>query len=185
MEILDLIKEPFFLASSIVMSIFISVAANLLTPKISQLLSFFSSSLKTRHTAKKQVYVSKIVLASLNENKIINIKLDVAYALLKSLVMIVFSLFLLLVSPYIYSVEYLAILISLSLVIYSISLFNTAQVNYKIATLASLRAEKMESLRANLNAASLSENDYYASDYIDPHEEMYNEYLAQWDTKNL
>ncbi|HDI3323490.1 TPA: hypothetical protein PMD23_003692, partial [Vibrio cholerae] len=87
MEYLDLIKEPVFLVASAGMSILISVAANLLTPKFSKILSFFSSSLKNKQTEKKQAYIAKIKLASSNENRVINIKLDVAYALLKSLVM--------------------------------------------------------------------------------------------------
>ncbi|HCE2343444.1 TPA: hypothetical protein NGT77_004586 [Vibrio parahaemolyticus] len=185
MEILNLIKEPVFLVTSTGMSILISVAANLLTPKIYQLLSFFSSSLKTKQTEKKRAYVSKVILAASDENKVINIKLDVSYALLKSLVMIVFSLFLLSVSPYIYFAEYVAIFISLSLVTYALSLFNSAQVNYRIATLATLRAEKMASLRAELNAASRSEYEHYDNDYVDPQEEMYIEYLAEWDKKHL
>lgn len=57
--------------------------------------------------------------------------------------------------------------------------------NYRIATLATLRAEKMASLRAELRAASLSEYDNYANEYVDPHEEMYIEYLAEWDKKHL
>ncbi len=185
MEILNLIKEPIFLVASTGMSILISVAANLLTPKIYQLLSFFSSSLKTKQTEKKRAYVSKVILAASDENKVINIKLDVSYALLKSLVMIAFSLFLLSVSPYIYFAEYVAIFISLSLVTYALSLFNSAQMNYRIATLATLWAEKMASLRAELRAASLSEYDNYANEYVDPHEEMYIEYLAEWDKKHL
>ncbi|MBM4928311.1 hypothetical protein HYO35_22445 [Vibrio parahaemolyticus] len=46
MEILDLIKEPIFLIASTVMSIVISVAANLVTPKIQKVLSFFLLLLK-------------------------------------------------------------------------------------------------------------------------------------------
>ncbi|ENM3933143.1 hypothetical protein ACPDXS_003566 [Vibrio cholerae] len=185
MEYLDLIKEPVFLVASAGMSILISVAANLLTPKFSKILSFFSSSLKNKQTEKKQAYIAKIKLASSNENRVINIKLDVAYALLKSLVMFIIGLFSLSISSYIYFAEYISILISLCSVIYALSLFNSAQVNYRIATLATLRAEKMASLRAELNASSLSEYEHYASDYVDPSEKMYLEYLADWDKKHL
>ncbi len=185
-EYLDLIKEPVFLVASAGMSILISVAANLLTPKFSKILSFFSSSLKNKQTEKKQAYIAKIKLASSNENRVINIKLDVAYALLKSLVMFIIGLFSLsFSSSYIYFAEYIFILISLCSVIYALSLFNSAQVNYRIATLATLRAEKMASLRAELNASSLSEYEHYASDYVDPSEKMYLEYLADWDKKHL
>ncbi|TQP30413.1 hypothetical protein FLL81_15315 [Vibrio cholerae] len=45
-EYLDLIKEPVFLVASAGMSILISVAANLLTPKFSKILSFFHLHLK-------------------------------------------------------------------------------------------------------------------------------------------
>ncbi|TQQ20457.1 hypothetical protein FLL85_16790 [Vibrio cholerae] len=165
-EYLDLIKEPVFLVASAGMSILISVAANLLTPKFSKILSFFSSSLKNKQTEKKQAYIAKIKLASSNENRVINIKLDVAYALLKSLVMFIIGLFSLSISSYIYFAEYISILISLCSVIYALSLFNSAQVNYRIATLATLRAEKMASLRAELNASSLSEYEHYASDWL-------------------
>ncbi len=184
-EYLDLIKEPVFLVASAGMSILISVAANLLTPKFSKILSFFSSSLKNKQTEKKQAYIAKIKLASSNENRVINIKLDVAYALLKSLVMFIIGLFSLSISSYIYFAEYISILISLCSVIYALSLFNSAQVNYRIATLATLRADKMASLRAELNASSLSEYEHYASDYVDPSEKMYLEYLADWDKKHL
>nr|WP_238682507.1 hypothetical protein [Vibrio cholerae] len=184
-EYLDLIKEPVFLVASAGMSILISVAANLLTPKFSKILSFFSSSLKNKQTENKQAYIAKIKLASSNENRVINIKLDVAYALLKSLVMFIIGLFSLSISSYIYFAEYISILISLCSVIYALSLFNSAQVNYRIATLATLRAEKMASLRAELNASSLSEYEHYASDYVDPSEKMYLEYLADWDKKHL
>ncbi|EGQ8006790.1 hypothetical protein N5K32_004572 [Vibrio parahaemolyticus] len=185
MEILDLIKEPIFLIASTVMSIVISVAANLVTPKIQKVLSFFFASIKVKQAEKRQAYVSKIVLASTDENKVINIKLDVSYALLKSLIIFVFSLFLLSVSPYIFFAEYPVILISLFLVTYALSLFNSAQAKFKIATLATLRAEKMASLKADIDAASCSEHDYYAQGYVDPHEEMYMTYLSEWDSKHL
>ncbi len=80
--------------------------------------------------------------------------------------MFIIGLFSLSISSYIYFAEYISILISLCSVIYALSLFNSAQVNYRIATLATLRAEKMASLRAELNASSLSEYEHYASDWL-------------------
>lgn len=182
MTILDLIKEPIFLIASTVMSIVISVAANLITPKIQRVLSFFFSSIKVKQAEKRRAYVSKVVLASTDENKVINIKLDVSYTLLKSLIIFIFSLFLLSVSPYIFFAEYPVILTSLFLVTYALSLFNSSQAKFKIATLAALRAEKIASLRAEIDATSHRE---YEQGYVDPHEEMYMKYLSEWDSKHL
>ena len=183
MDFLELIKEPVFLVSSTVMSIFISITANLLTPKFNQLLSKFSSSRKRRQSEIKSEFVSKVVTAALDANNIINIKLDVAYTLLKALIVIVFGLFILSMSPYFNVIEYFSIFVSFGFVIYAMSLFNKAQTGYKIARLATLRAEKMSSLRAELN--SMHDRDDQYSDYIDPEEEMYLSYLAEWDKANL
>ena len=183
MDILDLIKEPIFLIASTILSILISIVANLLTPKFDGYFSKFSSSFKNKQLEKKKAYISKIILAASDNNKVINIKLDVAYILLKSLIMIVFSLFLFSISPYIYNFEYLFIFISLGLVTYAISLFNVAQTNYKIAVLATLRADQMTHLRGLLNATYEQHDEY--SGQVDSDEERYNEYLDEWDSENL
>ncbi|WP_462171253.1 hypothetical protein [Pseudoalteromonas xiamenensis] len=183
MEILELLKEPVFFIFSLALSLLISISANLLTPKFNKLLSNFSSSLKAKQSERRQEYVSKIISVALDHNKVVNIKLDVAYVLLKSLIMIVFSLFLFSISPYVETFEYFAIFVSLGLVSYAISLFNTAQTNYKVATLASLRADKMADLRACLNEQYRSHDEYH--DCVDPEEEMYQEHLSKWDKENL
>lgn len=183
MEILELIKEPIFIVASTILSILISIAANLLTPKVNGYFSKFSSSLKNKQLEKKKIYISKVASMALNNNNIINLKLDVAYTLLKSLTMIVFSLFLISVLSYISPFEYLFIFLSLGLVTYAISLFNFSQKNYKIAMLATLRAEKMANLRVELDMKYEDPNEYDA--HIDPEEEMYNEYLSKWDNENL
>lgn len=183
MEILELLKEPVFFISSLVLSLLISISANLLTPKFNNLFSRFSSSLKAKQSERKQEYISKLISAALDHNKVVNIKLDVAYALLKSLIMIVFSLFLFSISSYIEIFGYFAMFVSLGLVSYAISLFNTAQTNYKIATLATRRADEMDYLRSCLNAQYHSHDEH--NDYVDPEEEIYQEYLAKWDKENL
>jgi hypothetical protein len=183
MDFFDLIKEPIFLFASTILSILMSVIANLLTPKFTWYLSNFSSSLKNKQLEKKKVYISKVILASSDNNKVINIKLDAAYTLLKSLVMIVFSLFLFSISPYIYTFGLPVVFISLAFVIYAISLLNISQANYKLAVLATLRAGKMAHLRNELNEKYEQHDELHG--YVDSDEEMYNDYLAKWDSENL
>ncbi len=95
-----------------------------------------------------------------------------------------FSVFIFLISREIYVIDYVVLSISLCLLVVSISLFNTAQNDYKIAMLATLRADRMLYLRTEIDSKNQSYSEY-DNDYIDPDIEMYNEYLASWDRENL
>ncbi|EKO3695128.1 hypothetical protein P0F02_003268 [Vibrio metschnikovii] len=184
MEFFEIIKEPAFFVSTAIGSIAMSIVANLLTPVVSKHLSGFSLSMKAKQNEKRKKYISKIISISLDNNKIVNIKLDVAYTLLKSLIVMLFSVFIFLISREIYVIDYVVLSISLCLLVVSISLFNTAQNDYKIAMLATLRADRMLYLRTEIDSKNQSYSEY-DNDYIDPDIEMYNEYLASWDRENL
>ncbi|MBB1432619.1 MULTISPECIES: hypothetical protein [unclassified Pseudoalteromonas] len=181
MDIIEVIKEPIFLVVSTILSLIISVMANVLTPKVLQLCSQLSVSLRDKQYAKKAIYHSKVVTAAHDTNRVVNIKLDAAYSLLRALIMIVFSLFLFSIATY-FDVSVFFIAFSLALVTYAVSLFNNAQISYRIAVLAAKRAEYMMKIRTQINA-KYQEQEY--EDFIDPDEDAYEKCLIEWDKENI
>ncbi|MDK2594227.1 hypothetical protein [Pseudoalteromonas obscura] len=181
----ELIVEPMFFVVSTILSIFLSVFANIITPKLSALLSKYSSKIRHVQSKKKETFSIKVKVASNDENKVINIKLDAAYLLIRSLLIMIVSFFVFMTIPYfIDSFTIIILFISFLLVTYSISTLNNAQKTYNIALLATERAEKIKEIKYLVQDA-FNPYDDYEHDFTDPEDEMFTEHLNAWDEENI
>ncbi|WP_323940133.1 hypothetical protein [Aeromonas veronii] len=71
MEFIELIKEPTFWIISSIGSVFLSVAANLVTPYIGKIVGKIFATRKTKIEKKKQLLINEVRYVSSDQNKIL------------------------------------------------------------------------------------------------------------------
>ena len=90
-DVMSVASKPLFWVVSAIFSLFLSVVANLLTPRASQFLLKRRSLWKQRLKKKQARLLGKVLIVFEKENLIINAKLDSIHALLVACILLLFA----------------------------------------------------------------------------------------------
>lgn len=180
MDILTFLKEPIFWAISAIGSVLLSIIANLLTPYIGSFLSNFSEK-RTAKVAKKRLeFLNKIRYVSSNQNRILNQKVDAAYWLLRAIFLLALGIIIFTVSNAFGIFQVIPLIVAAIFIARSSQWVEEAIETYKIAKLATERAEAIRRFEYEWY-----HEDYDIDDHPNPYIEELNSMLKEWDNKNV
>lgn len=182
MDILEFIKEPIFWAVSAAGSVLLSIVANLFTPKIGSLLSKFSEKRKAKINKKHLKFINEVKYVSSNQNNILNYKVDAAYWLLRAIFLLVLGIIIFSASNAFGIFQIIPLLIAAIFIARSSQWVDEAILKYKVAKLASDRAETIRRFNYEWD---YEEHGIDSDEYPDPRSEDLNEVLKKWDEANI
>lgn len=180
MDTLDLIKEPIFWIISALCSVFLSILANLMTPFAGTLLSKFSLKRKTKIESKRLAFLNEVKYVSLDQNKILNYKVDAAYWLLRIICLLLLGIMIFSTSSIFGAFHIIPLILATIMIVKSSQWMDIAIKKYKIARLASERAETIREFKSKWH-----HEDYFDEDTRDPFHDDLTAMLKEWDQSNI
>ena len=187
MELFDILKDKLFWIATAIGSVSLAVLANLITPKIADLLGRYSGKIRTRRYQNKVALWGQILNLYQDTSAKSNLKLDSIYTLLKSIACIVISLLIFSVSPHMQyffhandNMLILFFVMALLVAVYGGQLFLISAKSMRITRLADKRSEALSEFLAE----NPSPNRQFVFEYVMPDPHIDN-YLNKWDEENI
>jgi|GEM_PF-5040535 len=180
MNTFELIKEPIFWIVSAFGSVALSILANLMTPLASTFLSKFSLKRKIKLESKRLALLNEVKYVSSDQNRILNYKVDAAYWLLRIICLLLFGIMIFSTSSIFGAFYIIPLTLATIMIVRSSQWMDVALKKYKIARLASERAETIREFKSEWH-----HEDYFDKDTPDPFNDDLTAMLKEWDKANI